>query len=423
VLPSLRWYVAGRPPTPQERHTALNVTRRTQLMLATVWVVSGVVIVAAHWHNAGAMALLICPAVFFGATAAMCTSMLMTVRTVHPLSAAAGPSQLGRDNAPGVLARLLLMWVLSCALPSVGIALLILIRSRGWLIEKSVSVEVPVLVLSAVAMLWGLRGMILVSRSISDPLREVVDGMASVESGNMDHRVDVYERSEIGRLQSGFNRMVAELQERDRLRDLFGRLVGADVVQQLMDRDKSLYRDVREVAVLFIDLAGSTQLAATRPPEEVADVLNSFFQAVVAAVDKRHGFINKFQGDAVLAVFGAPLRSETAASDALATARELAITMRDLPSVDFGIGVSAGPVFAGYLGAMNRFEYTVIGDPVNEAARLADRAKSSATRLLCSGAAITRAGDEEQRRWSSVGSAVLRGRSEETEISAPVPAN
>ncbi len=95
------------------------------------------------------------------------------------------------------------------------------------------------------------------------------------------------------------------------------------------------------------------------------------------------GLINKFQGDAALAVFGAPLRTDDPASAALATARALATELRRL-HVDFGIGVSAGPVFAGNIGAENRYEYTVVGDAVNEAARLADRAKDFDARVLCS---------------------------------------
>ena len=106
-------------------------------------------------------------------------------------------------------------------------------------------------------------------------------------------------------------------------------------------------------------------------------MLNRFFEIVVAAVDDRQGLINKFEGDAALAVFGAPLPSADPESDALATARVLAARLRGLPMVDFGIGVSAGPVFAGNIGAEHRYEYTVIGDAVNEAARLADRAKST----------------------------------------------
>jgi adenylate cyclase len=419
IWPVTRWYLQGQEPTTAQVRWAIRIGRRQSLFVLAVWVLCGATVVLANLDSAVAVAALTAPAIFFGATAAICTALLLTMRTLRPITAVAAPSVENRETAPGVLARLLSMWVLCCALPSLGIALLILTRATGWLIDKSASVEVPVLVLSLVAVAWGLRAMILVSRSISDPVREVVEAMAEVEHGDLHHTVNIYEQSEIGRLQSGFNRMVAGLRERDRLQDLFGRHVGADVVRLLVERDESVYRDVRDVAILFVDLAGSTQFAASRSPQEVADVLNEFFQIVVTVVDRHRGFVNKFQGDAALAVFGAPLHSSTAASDALATARELALEMRNLPALDFGIGVSAGPVFAGFVGALSRFEYTVIGDPVNEAARLADRAKMASWRILCSGAAIARADSSESGRWSVQGSAVLRGRSEPTEFWAP----
>jgi class 3 adenylate cyclase len=212
--------------------------------------------------------------------------------------------------------------------------------------------------------------------------------------------------------------MVAGLAERDRLRDLFGRYVGTDVARRAIEEGAELSGHVVEAAVLYIDLVGSTQLAESRPPQEVAEVLNDFFRIVVGAVDERQGLINKFAGDAALAVFGAPLRMTEPASAALATARALGAKLRQLP-VDFGIGVSAGRVFAGNIGAENRYEYTVIGDAVNEAARLADLAKTSDPRILCSAAAIDRADDAERGRWSECYSTVLRGRSEATQVSAP----
>ncbi len=119
--------------------------------------------------------------------------------------------------------------------------------------------------------------------------------------------------------------MVAGIGERDRLRDLFGRHVGADVARRAIEEGTSLSGDVREAAILFIDLVGSTTLTASRPPQEVAQVLNDFFRIVVSAVDDHRGLINKFQGDAALAVFGAPLALDESASAALATARRYAI--------------------------------------------------------------------------------------------------
>ena len=126
--------------------------------------------------------------------------------------------------------------------------------------------------------------------------------------------------------------MVAGLREREQLRDLFGRHVGAEVARRAVEGNESVPGDEREVAVLFIDLVGSTQLATTREPHEVAKVLNEFFRIVVAEVDERNGLINKFQGDAALAVFGAPLRMPDPAAAALATARALAAELRRLPS-------------------------------------------------------------------------------------------
>ena len=158
-----------------------------------------------------------------------------------------------------------------------------MIRSNGWIIQKTGSVEMPILVVTLVAILLGLPAMILTSRSISDPVREVVDAMAQVERGRIDTFVGVYEKSEIGRLQSGFNRMVAGIGERDRLRDLFGRHVGADVARRAIEEGTSLSGDVREAAILFIDLVGSTTLAASRPPQEVARGTQRLFPALSSA--------------------------------------------------------------------------------------------------------------------------------------------
>jgi adenylate cyclase len=165
---------------------------------------------------------------------------------------------------------------------------------------------------------------------------------------------------------------------------------------------------------------GSTQFAADHPPQEVARVLNDFFGIVVSEVDQHHGLINKFQGDAALAIFGVPLPNNEAASKALATARALGTKMRRLTMVDFGIGVSAGSVFAGNIGAENRYEYTVIGDVVNEAARLADIAKTTEHGILCSAAALDRADVEEHRQWTWHSEAVLRGRAQVTPLFIPV---
>jgi adenylate cyclase len=419
LAPVLRWYVRGDRPNPRQRRAATRLVRRQSLILAATWAASGVIFLAFNLDGGATLSIATLLAVIFGGSAAGGLSLLLTQRTLRPLLVAATQGSEGVVVAPRVLTRLMGMWLLGCGLPCAVIVALIVIRANGWIIQRTASVEMPILVVTLAAVLLGLPTMILTSRSIADPVREVVGAMAQVEQGRIDTFVGVYERSEIGRLQSGFNRMVAGIAERDRLRDLFGRHVGADVARRAVKEGTSLSGDVTEAAILFIDLVESTKLAASRPPREVAEVLNDFFRIVVSAVDERNGFINKFQGDAALAVFGVPLPSDHAASDALATARGLRNRLSQLAMVDFGIGVSAGPVFAGNIGAENRYEYTVIGDAVNEAARLADFAKTSEQRIVCSAAVLERADEDERGYWLSSGETVLRGRSEPTQVWTP----
>lgn len=418
LVSTLRWFTAGDEPTQAQREAAMRLPGRQSAILVAAWGISGGIFLLLNRSGGAKLLLPIALGVLLGGLAAAGTGMLLGQRTLRPIMRAAtlgGEPQLA---VPGVYARLVLLWFICSAFPIAVIATLVVLRSYGWLIEKSASLDVPILVVSLAALVLGLPTMILTARSISDPIGEVVDAMAEVQHGRIGTYVGAYERSQIGRLQTGFNRMVTGLAERDRLRDLFGRHVGADVAQRAIEEGATLSGDVVEAAVLFIDLVGSTQLAESRAPQEVAGVLNDFFRIVVHAVDEHHGLINKFAGDAALAVFGAPLPSNDPAAAALATARALGTQLRRLP-VDFGVGVSAGRVFAGNIGAENRYEYTVIGDAVNEAARLADLAKTAERRILCSAAAIEAAGPAERGHWAECYSTVLRGRSEATQVSAP----
>ncbi|MGV0718710.1 adenylate/guanylate cyclase domain-containing protein [Mycolicibacterium sp. XJ662] len=420
IKPSLRWLRENRQPTETERQATLKTLRRQSAITVAPWVLTAAVLIPLNLRAGTEVQVVIASAMLFGALATLCTGFLFTLRTLRPVLAGVSPDATTRRlTAPGVRARLVLMWTVCTALPGLGIALLVVMQSRGWIIEATTPIDLALLVLALVAVVLGLRSLILTSMSISDPVGEVVQAMAEVERGHIDRSVAVYEWSEIGRLQRGFNSMVAGLRERDRLRDLFGRHVGEEVARRAIDADESFSGDEREVTVLFVDLVESTQLAATREPHEVAEVLNDFFRIVVDEVDAHHGLINKFQGDAALAVFGAPLRIDDPAAAGLATARSLRRQLRRLP-VDFGIGVSAGPVFAGNIGGQNRYEYTVVGDAVNEAARLADLAKEYQSRVLCSAAALECAGEVEQRHWATDHSEVLlRGRTSPTQLWAP----
>jgi adenylate cyclase len=249
------------------------------------------------------------------------------------------------------------------------------------------------------------------------------EALAHVERGNLDTEVRIHDGSELGVLQAGFNSMVAGLREREKLRDLFGRHVGHHVANSALERGAELGGEHREAAVLFVDLIGSTALASERDAAEVMGLLNRYFGIVVDVAHEHEGWVNKFEGDGALCVFGAPGDMDDPAGCALSAAREMDQRLRaELPELRAAIGVSAGRVVAGNVGHAERFEYTVIGDPVNEAARLTQLAKETEGRVLASACTLERVQTREQWRWRNDGVANLRGRPEATQLVIPVSA-
>jgi adenylate cyclase len=258
---------------------------------------------------------------------------------------------------------------------------------------------------------------------VTTPIRDLRRAVDAVAAGDLDVAVQVDDGSEVGRLQAGFNSMVDGLRERERMRDLFGRQVGPDVARAALEQGAELGGRRAEIAALFIDIIGSTAIAEREAPERVVALLNDFFAAVVDVVDAHGGLVNKFEGDAALCVFGAPVAQDDHAGRALAAARELHRRVEALDGgLEAAIGVASGPVVAGWIGAETRFEYTIVGDAVNEAARLCDAAKEHPGRLLASAEALDRAGRSEAARWRTDGKVQLRGRSAPTRLAVPVGA-
>ncbi|GAA4872045.1 adenylate/guanylate cyclase domain-containing protein [Actinomycetospora straminea] len=319
---------------------------------------------------------------------------------------------------PGVALRSVGSWAVGTAVPLVGV-LLAAVASLAFGGYTTDRLALVVLVLGGVALVVGFLVTVLTAASTAAPVLAVRRAQRRVEDGDYDAEVPVFDTTELGLLQAGFNTMVAGLRERERVRDLFGRHVGEDVARTALENDVELGGEVREVAVLFVDLVGSTRLAASRPPQEVVEMLNGFFAVVIDVVEQHDGWINKFEGDAALAVFGAPTALDDAAGCALRAGRELSRRIAtELDGISAGIGVSAGEAVAGNIGDTRRYEYTVIGDPVNEAARLTEAAKEIDGCVLASGAALSRAGDEADR-WQVIDARVLRGREGETDLAVP----
>ena len=169
--------------------------------------------------------------------------------------------------------------------------------------------------------------------------------------------------------------------------------------------------------MLLVDLVGSTTIASRRPPAEVVELLNGFFEVVVDEIDREGGLVNKFMGDAVLAVFGAPVDLPDHATRGLRAARAMVERLaREQPDLDAGVGVFTGETVAGNVGTRARFEYTVIGDAVNAAARLTELAKDVEGRVLTSAETLVDAGEDEAAHWRPGDRVTLRGRTEETAL-------
>jgi adenylate cyclase len=313
--------------------------------------------------------------------------------------------------------RVTTVWLGATGVPVLGIAATALTGLLNDNLDATL-LAAAVLFLAGIAAAVGLYSTVVSARALSEPLASVRKALERVEQGDFSAEVEVDDGSELGLVEAGVNRMTSGLRERERLRDLFGRHVGRDVARAALDRGGvKLGGEVRCVGVMFADVIGSTELAQELPPEHVVKLLNDFFAVVVAVTESHGGIVNKFEGDGALCVFGAPVALDDPATPALQAARELRARLLDeLPQVDAGIAVSAGDAVAGNVGAEERFEYTVIGDPVNEASRLSDLAKQKPERVLASDAALQRATPEEAARWALGEATVLRGREEPTRI-------
>jgi adenylate cyclase len=213
MVPSFRWFAEGAEPTPDQQRAAMRIAARQTVVQIGIWAVSGAVFVLVNLRAGGAVACVIGTAILFGGAATACMGYLITQRVLRPILAASMKTATPPSQMPGVLARVMITWGLFSALPIAGIALIVLSRSNGWLVQKSAPIETPILVLTAASLALGARAMILVARSISDPVREVVTALTEVEHGQGGVLVEVYEPSEIGRLQVGFNRTMAGLEE------------------------------------------------------------------------------------------------------------------------------------------------------------------------------------------------------------------
>lgn len=416
---ALAWTVRGADPTAAEQDLTIGLPWWLFRLQVLIWVVSFFAFLIRNWDVGTVFAIEVAGAVLISGLATATTAFLLAGKLLRPATArvlALSPPQ--RGTAAGVGDRAVFIWTLTSGVPVFGLVMLVAFSpSSGASLER---LAWSGAVIGLVTLIGGLFATILFAKSLGEPLCELTATLAEVEAGNLDVEIAVDDTGEIGQLQHGLNTMVLALREREQLRDLFGRHVGVDVARQALQHGVALGGEEREVAALFVDIIGSTTFAAQREPGEVVAALNRFFEVVVSVVSEHGGLVNKFEGDAALCIFGAPLALPDAAASALAAARTMARRLKaEVPDLDAGIGVSHGLVIAGNIGSTERLEYTVIGDPVNEAARLTEQAKDRPERVVASQRIVDKASLSEGALWLLLEPLLLRGRLEPTTLAVP----
>ncbi|MFL5354683.1 cache domain-containing protein [Archangium sp.] len=270
---------------------------------------------------------------------------------------------------------------------------------------------------------------LLVARGIVRPLLSLTRAASVVERGEYGAgRVPVHSEDEIGALTRAFNTMTAGLAERERERDIFGRVVSPEVREKLLGGELRLGGETRRVAVLFSDIRGFSSLSERMDPQGVVALLNEYLTEMTEAVRPYQGYINNFIGDAIVVVFGAPIdqtgierraaRAALAMQERLAVLNARRVARGEFP-LEAGIGLCAGEAVAGQIGSPERLLYTVIGDTVNIAARLESLTKDYPEHpILMSRSVAEGLRSESGLRLESLGLIAVKGRAEPVDVSA-----
>jgi adenylate cyclase len=377
-----RWLSEERPPSPAERDRVLQLPWASAGLSAAGWALAAVLVagVTATHHPAPYVIGTSLGILLAGLSTAAVT-FLLTEQAARPLLArvlATGSPGHGLGTRP----RLLVSWALGSGVALIAIAVAVLGRAD----DQAEDLVPPVLFLVVVGIFAGGVLVSQAARSVADPLRRVRAALERVEQGSLEEQLVVDDGGEIGYLQAGFNRMVAGLRDRERIRDAFGTYVDREVAEHILREGTALEGEEVEVTVMFVDIREFTAFAERSSAAEVVASLNRLFDRIVPVIHAHGGHVDKYVGDGLLAVFGAPRRQDDHADQALRASQEIASTVerefgRELA---IGVGLNSGDVIAGNVGGGGRLEFSVIGDAVNVAARVEAATRQTGDRVLVS---------------------------------------
>lgn len=258
------------------------------------------------------------------------------------------------------------------------------------------------------------------SKSISDPLFKIKTAIREVEKNNLDTRVEVLANDEIGEVAQGFNSMISHMQENQFIKDSFGKYVSREIRDEIIAGNASLDGEMKRVTLLFSDLRNFTPLVEQHHPKKVVTLMNQYFTEMTQTVNDHRGLVVQYVGDAIEAVFGAPIGYEDHPDMAVQTALEMRTRLLELNErfknqgfepLAHGIGIHSGAVLAGSIGSEERMSYALVGDAVNSASRIEGLTKTYSCDIIISQTTVNLlAGSYQTRQLEPV---KVKGKEEE----------
>jgi adenylate cyclase len=421
--PLMNWLATGGPSTPALRARVLQAPLRLFWLQWWLWLGAAIAFALSEARHSSERAAWIGIIVALTGLTTASLSYLSVERLLRPAAVramvGADPGELGHGR--GVALRAVLAWATGCGIPVAG---LLVLGVRAMLPSDVTVTQLAfaTVVLTATGLVIGSRSVVVASRATADPITGVAQAMTRVHDGDFGTRVPVYDGTEIGRLQLGFNEMVAGLAEREQIRAAFGTYVDPAIAEHLLREGTDLAGEEVELSMLFVDIRDFTGFAEKTPAAEVVRTINRMFERAVPIIRDHGGHVDKFVGDGLLAVFGAPQRLPNHAAAAVSAAQAIAnaVEAEFRGSLSVGIGVNTGTVVAGNVGGAGRFEFSVIGDPVNVAARIEAATRQTGDTILIAGRTLDLL-DDGSVRVEKRPDVVLKGKSGAVSLFAVQP--
>lgn len=314
------------------------------------------------------------------------------------------------------------------ALPSWGSAHLyaVLQRSSEDALAPYYRIRLLLLALLVAALIISIIVGRAIASSVTRPVEALVQFAGQIQRGDYQNEITVEQKDELGQLALAFNDMTKGLRERDKVRNLLGKVISPEIAEELINKDVQLGGEEREVTILFTDLRNFTGLSEKRSPAEVLTILNEYLTVMTGIIDQYGGVVDKYIGDAIMALFGAPLELPDHAYKAVHCAVEMTQTLEKLnlsfrergwPELAMGIGINTGNVVVGNMGSKDRLNYTVIGDNVNLASRLESVTKDYHVPIIISEATRMQAPALQYKKLDNI---AVKGKQESVTIYTPV---